>query len=226
MPGALVGSEDDSFKAGRYYANLRTLYVEPTTGSIVKGVEEQNQTLRGPDGNDAITIIKATIGAPDAEVQKSVDSAMESADQINLLKNTVPLWSLILGALALIGGLLLARRKDDDDLVPAAAAPAAAYAPSAYQPAPAYDDTVSVPQVDMPQVDVPDVGGVDLTKPAVPDAPDTSDLGGLLAGGAGAAGAAATGAHAAAEDAADQAQAEATDAVNDWQDRQDGPERA
>lgn len=119
VPGDLVGSEDPSFKAGRYYSNIRTLYVEPTTGSIVKGVEEQKQTLRGPSGEDRVTIIEATIGAPDAEAQKSVDSAMESASLINLLNKTIPLVALIVGVLVLIGGFILLR-KPAEEVVPEA----------------------------------------------------------------------------------------------------------
>ena len=113
FPGNLVGSEG-TVKAGEYYANVRTLYVQPTTGSVVKGVEEQNQTFRGPNGQE-VTKIKATIGAPDSEVQKSLDSAMKSANLLTLLNSTVPLWSLIIGALALVGGFLLARKPKDEE---------------------------------------------------------------------------------------------------------------
>ena len=62
----------------------------------------------------ACTVVKATIGAPDSEVQKSVDTAMESANLINMLNKTVPLVALILGILGIVGGLLLLRRPKED----------------------------------------------------------------------------------------------------------------
>jgi hypothetical protein len=113
VPGSLVQSEEPSVTLDEMYANTRTLYVEPTTGSIVKGVEEQNQFFQAANGA-TVPKIKATIGAPDAEVEKSVDSAMESANLLNTLNNTVPLVAGILGILALVGGFLLARRPQDD----------------------------------------------------------------------------------------------------------------
>ena len=113
LPGSLVGSDEPSVTATEYYANIRTLYVEPTTGSIVKGVEEQNQYFQAPNGTQ-VPKIKATIGAPDSEVQKSVDTAMESANLINMLNKTVPLVALSLGILGIVGGLLLLRRPKED----------------------------------------------------------------------------------------------------------------
>lgn len=113
VPGALVGSTDPTFKAGRFYSNVRTLNVDPTTGSIVKGQEQQKQTLRGPDGTDKVTVISANLAYTDAEVQESVDDAKSKGGLINTLYSTVPLVALVLGALCLIGGILLMRRRDE-----------------------------------------------------------------------------------------------------------------
>lgn len=107
VPGDLVGSPDPSFIAPRFYANTLTLYVEPTTGAIVKGDSVQKQTLRGPDGTDQLTIIDAVIGTTPAEVTEGVNYAKTQAALLNLLNNTVPLVAGILGLILLVIGIAL-----------------------------------------------------------------------------------------------------------------------
>lgn len=107
VPGDLVGSPDPSFVAPRFYANDLTLWVEPTTGAIVKGTSKQLQTLRGPDGADHVTIIDAVISSDPAEVTSGVDYAKTQAALISLLQTTVPLIGLILGLILLVVGILL-----------------------------------------------------------------------------------------------------------------------
>lgn len=116
VPGDLVGADTPAYKAPRFYASKLTMWVDPTTGSIVKGVNDQVQTLRGPDGTDKVTIIDATIATSPSEITEGVDYAKQAGAQINLLKNTVPLVAVILGILALVGGFLLFRagRREDD----------------------------------------------------------------------------------------------------------------
>ena len=107
VPGDLVGSPLPSFVAPRYYSLNLTLYVEPTTGAIVKGESDQLQTLRGPDGTDQITIIDAVIGTDPAEVTQGVETYKPLAALINLLNNTAPLIGIIAGIVLLIIGILL-----------------------------------------------------------------------------------------------------------------------
>jgi hypothetical protein len=109
---ALVGSDDPEFKAPRYYSNLRTLYVEPLTGQVVNGIEDQLQTLRGPDGTDQITIIEGVIGFTDEEIAESVAEAKDNSAKIKLVAQTLPLVSLVLGLVLLVVGILLARTRD------------------------------------------------------------------------------------------------------------------
>ncbi len=114
VPGSLVGSDEPTFEAARFYSNVRTLLVEPTTGSIVRGSEQQKQTLRGPDGTDRVTLLEASIGYTEAEVRESVASAMDSANLLNTLKTTVPLVAVILGLISLVAGVLVVRRSESD----------------------------------------------------------------------------------------------------------------
>jgi hypothetical protein len=104
----LIGADDPSYVAPRYYTNHRTLLVDPTTGKIVKGTEDQLQTFRGPDGSDAVTVLQATIGFTDATVASNVDQVNANAGKLKLIAQTLPLVFLLLGiVLAVVGVLLL-----------------------------------------------------------------------------------------------------------------------
>lgn len=107
VPGSLVDFPLDTFVAPRYYANERTLWVEPTTGAIVKGEERQLQTLRGPDGTDKVTIIDAVVGTAASEVTEGVATAKSLASLVNLLNTTLPLIGLIVGLIVLVLGIAL-----------------------------------------------------------------------------------------------------------------------
>lgn len=107
VPGDLVGFPLPSFVAPRYYANERTLWVEPTTGAIVKGEERQVQTLRGPDGTDKVTVIDAVIGTSASEVSEGVSTASSLASQIRLFNDTLPLIGGIVGIVLLVVGIIL-----------------------------------------------------------------------------------------------------------------------
>jgi hypothetical protein len=107
VPGDLVGSPLPNFVAPRYYSNLLTLWVEPTTGAIVKGESAQLQTLRGPDNEVEVIVIDAVIGTTPEEVTSGVEYAKSQAALIALLNNTVPLIAVILGVILLIIGIVL-----------------------------------------------------------------------------------------------------------------------
>lgn len=101
VPGSLVGQPDvATVKAGRFYANTRTVWVEPTTGIVVKGTEDQKQTLRGSDGTDKLTLLEAKLGFTDENTTNAVTKAKDGAASLKLISTTVPL-------VGLIGGLVL-----------------------------------------------------------------------------------------------------------------------
>ena len=109
VPGALVGQPDQpSVQAPRYYANERTIWVEPTTGSIVNGTEHQQQTLRGSDGTDRLVLLDATLSFTPENIRGSVDAAKSGASKINLIQSTLPLVCLTLGLVLLLLGLYFA----------------------------------------------------------------------------------------------------------------------
>jgi hypothetical protein len=108
-----VGSTDPAFKAPRFYTNDRVVFVEPLTGQIVDGYEDQKQTFRGPDGTDKITIIDAKVGFTPENRDASVEAAKKNSSLVNTLANIVPVVSLVLGLILLVIGILLARGRDE-----------------------------------------------------------------------------------------------------------------
>lgn len=119
VPGDLVDWPLPTYRAPRFYANERVLWVEPTTGAIVKGEERQLQTLQGPDGTDKITVIDAVIGTTADEVSEAIDSAGSLSRTINLLNSTVPLIAGIAGIVLLIVGIILVATSGRRDPPPA-----------------------------------------------------------------------------------------------------------
>ena len=112
--GEKVGGTAD-FVAPRFYANDRVVFVEPLTGQVVDGYEDQLQTFRGPDGTDKITIIKAKIGFTEENKASAVSDAKANSAKLGLVSNTLPVVSGVAGLVLLVIGLLLARRPEGTD---------------------------------------------------------------------------------------------------------------
>jgi hypothetical protein len=108
VPGSLVGSTEPDVKAPEFYSNVRTVWVEPVTGVVVKGQEQQKQTLRSSDGTDKLILIEATIAFTDANTADSVRVAKDGKSQLVLVQTTIPIVGLVLGLILLALGLWLA----------------------------------------------------------------------------------------------------------------------
>ncbi len=82
--------------------------MEPVTGTIVKQVSEQTRLI---DTGEPFLALK--LAYTDAQVKQDVQKASDNVDNLNLVRVTVPIISLILGLLLLIPGLLLWRRDNE-----------------------------------------------------------------------------------------------------------------
>lgn len=110
VPGTLVGTEDASVDADRFYANTRTLWVEPRTGVIVKGQEEQVQSLRIPGSSeDALTLLDAQLAFTDEYVEDTAADTQDSIRLLNLIGTTAPIVALLLGIVAIVIAFFLGR---------------------------------------------------------------------------------------------------------------------
>jgi hypothetical protein len=109
-PPNLVGASGTAFvPTDRYYSNIRTLWVEPETGFIIKGQEQQFSTLRY-QGEDRLTLIDVTIGYTDATVKDNTDTYGPKATQLKIMRVWGPIIGSSIGVLMILGGLFLVWR--------------------------------------------------------------------------------------------------------------------
>jgi len=116
---------DEDVSVHRFYTNERDLWVDPVTGVIIKGREQINQYFaRDADDPERITALSVSPRTGLTFDQDTIDyqlnQARDGQDQIRLVTFTIPLIAGIVGALALLGGLILGflkvgRRGDRND---------------------------------------------------------------------------------------------------------------
>jgi hypothetical protein len=113
LPGSLIGVDEETVTGQRLYANKRTLWVDPVTGAVIKGQEEQEQTLEYAGQQQAV-LVQAQLTSPDDAVQTTVDDTKSSSNLLGLLNGTVPLIAVILGIVCVVVAIVLARQANDE----------------------------------------------------------------------------------------------------------------
>jgi hypothetical protein len=110
IPGTLAGEPDTpSVQTDIIYSNVKTLWVEPDTGIIVKAQQDVTQVLRTPGGEQVLTLIDAVLTYDEATVDSNADDAASGANLLRLLGTIIPIAALALGLIALAAGLVLLR---------------------------------------------------------------------------------------------------------------------
>jgi hypothetical protein len=84
------------------YTNDKEIFIDPTTGSIINQVEEQQRI--DDDGNPFLLV---DLAFTDEEVSGNVDEAEDNTRSLNLVRDTVPLIGYIVGIPLLLGGIAL-----------------------------------------------------------------------------------------------------------------------
>jgi hypothetical protein len=110
IPGTLAGDPDTpSVQTNIVYTNLKTLWVEPTTGIIVKAQQDATQVLETPGGEQVLTLIDAVLTYDEATVEQNADDAASGANRLRLLGTILPVAALLLGLISVAAGLVLLR---------------------------------------------------------------------------------------------------------------------
>jgi hypothetical protein len=110
IPGALAGDPDTpSIQTNIIYSNLKTLWVEPATGIIVKAQQDVSQVLETPGGEQVLTLLDGVLTYDEATVGANADDAASGANRLRLLGTILPAAALLLGLIAVAAGLVLLR---------------------------------------------------------------------------------------------------------------------
>ncbi len=107
VPGRLVGSEQETVGAERTYAATRTLWVDPTTGIILRRTERIREALRSSSGKDVLTLLAMTLTSTPEQVQAQAEAAHDEGRPVILAHTIGPLVGAVGGALLLVVGLVL-----------------------------------------------------------------------------------------------------------------------
>ncbi|MFE3546553.1 DUF3068 domain-containing protein [Nocardia sp. NPDC059177] len=105
-----VGDNDDPVTMTRYYTNVRDLWVEPQTGTVIKGGEAIHMYYARTADKPEVTALKSHIVFDEATVESQIAIAKENIDKLSLFGRIVPIVFGVLGVLALLAGLFLGLR--------------------------------------------------------------------------------------------------------------------
>jgi hypothetical protein len=107
--GSLFGVDDPDAVIDRVYSNTRTLWIEPETGVIIRGQEDQFVTAEY-EGEQVATLTDVVIGYSDETITDNVDTYSGLATALKAVRLWAPLAGLVLGLLLIVGGVLLVLR--------------------------------------------------------------------------------------------------------------------
>lgn len=142
----------------RFYTNTRDLWVEPQTGTVIKGQEQLSQYYARSADKPEVTVLKSTLAFDENTIESQISVAKENIDKLSLYGRTLPIVLGVVGAIALIAGLVFGfLGGSGSGPAPVRRAPGRGPAPAG--PAPTRTDNLA----DAPTQQI-DISGIDLDK--------------------------------------------------------------
>jgi hypothetical protein len=126
LPGPLVGlKQQATVTLPEYLTVTNTYWVDPVTGSVLDTTEDQRVALEDSAGATKLVLLGGTLTETPASIRAAVASADQSHPKIEWIQDIGPLIGLVLGIVALAGGIALVWRSqqpwepayDDDEVV-------------------------------------------------------------------------------------------------------------
>jgi hypothetical protein len=92
------------------YGNVKTLWVEPRTGIIVKAGQDVRQVLQTDDGQQLLTVVNAQLVYDANTVNGNADDAKKAISQLRAIQWVLPIGALVVGVIAILIGVVLIGR--------------------------------------------------------------------------------------------------------------------
>lgn len=115
IPANLVGLPGNAMmKLPEYLTATNTFFVDPVTGAQLNQIENQHLELDGANGQGHLLLLNASLTFTPQSLTKVVNIDKKALNEVALVTFIGPLAALVLGLAGLIGGILLARPRRDD----------------------------------------------------------------------------------------------------------------
>ncbi|MBL1073012.1 DUF3068 domain-containing protein [Nocardia sp. 2] len=161
LPAAKWGLEgDETVTMTRFYTNTRDVWVEPETGTVIKGGEQIHLYYAREGSKPDVTALKANIVFDENTIESQIAVAKENIDKLSLYGRIMPIILGVLGAIALIAGVvlgILGGRGGDAPVRRVAPAGGAPYRPEGGAPRPGNADAPTE-QIDISKTQQIDMG--------------------------------------------------------------------
>ena len=115
VPGALIGLPGSPVVTlTEYYTATNTFYVDPVTGAQLNTHEDQEVTIQDATGAHRLLLFDGILTTTPPSIRAAVALDNTGRSELTLLRVIIPLACGLAGVVALAGGILLARRREDD----------------------------------------------------------------------------------------------------------------
>jgi hypothetical protein len=101
------GEPDEMITMTRYYAAQRTFWVDPVSGTIVKGKEHGYHYYARDALKPEVTLVDYTVTSNESTVESQIAGARDERDRVALWGRILPITFTAIGIIALVGGALL-----------------------------------------------------------------------------------------------------------------------
>jgi hypothetical protein len=105
-PGVLVGSSLATVPLVRTHVVNRTIWVDPTTGIILRKVERIREALRDSAGKDIVTLLAMTTSSTPEQVDAQVALARQEGRPVLWVHSYGPMIAVVLGVVLIAMGLI------------------------------------------------------------------------------------------------------------------------
>jgi hypothetical protein len=101
------GDPNEPITMTRYYAAQRTFWVDPVSGTIVKGKEHAFHYYARDALKPEMTLVDYTVTSTESTVESQVAGARDERDRVALWGRILPITFTAIGVVAMVGGALL-----------------------------------------------------------------------------------------------------------------------
>ncbi|MEC3914372.1 DUF3068 domain-containing protein [Nocardia sp. CDC160] len=116
LPAAKWGVDGDGdVTMARYYTNVRDLWVEPETGTVIKGQEQIHLFYARSGDKPEVTALKSTLVFDENTIESQISVAKDNMDKLSLYGRILPIILGIAGLVLLILGILFGVLGKNDD---------------------------------------------------------------------------------------------------------------